>query len=484
MGRREHFENSAEAFDKAIEEFQKRNEDIPCELFYKKAFTHWMLEHYDTAIANFTEFIKSENNESKKVQSGYLSRGLVYCDVHQYDKALMDLDKANQRAEYQTAYSLCSRGRVLALLRRYEDSEKDFHAALRIDAHDFHDHLQIGIAYSELGKFENAIAAFDIASKLKPMHDRDHAEICFQKAFAYRSLGNIEEAIRNLLESIDRYPEHVRAYLSLGRIYLSKGDYSKALENLNQAHEIAPWNSVVIYELANVHEQAERLELALHSRKQALGVVSQTAPKLARSEVFHASFESIEPEAPGPANVNSILKPSRQGMEYLKKGFELEQQLPFSSNRLEIYRQIIKQYEKAFDKGDCPDAYVHMSIFQENQQNFVDSFYSMDAFIKELKTNRENLKILSDSIEELKCIQEKEKYNRYMEQRILELKCKIKCIEKFEKGRDLYQTDEESNLKNFYETLSRTLQQCFTAFHVSTCPVEIISHNLEGPVGT
>ncbi|CAF2064784.1 unnamed protein product [Rotaria magnacalcarata] len=478
----ENCQKSLDAFDKARVAFEKQKKPLPEDFYYKKGFAHWMVGQCDDAVKNFSEFIAY--SQPMKAQVGYLNRGLVHCDLHEYEKALEDLNIANKNEENQTAYSLCSRGRVLAHLCRYEDAKIDFLAALHKSRGDFHGHLQAGIAYSELGEYENALEQLDISLKLKPIHNRDLAEVYFRQALLYRLRGETDKAIEQLLHAIDAFPEYAGAYLCLGRLYLVKNDHVKALENLNKAHQCDPCNAVIMYELGSFHEQAERLDSALFNRKRGLGVVRQVAPKPTPTQSPPTPEISPITEIAPSQIPNTNRRSSHTRTKLLRDAMELEQTLPYTNNRILTYQKTIECYQKAIDSGECPEAYVYMSLCQEAENDFVKSFYSMDSFYKELEQNKDAHAEFLESLEELRQDLKQDIHNAFLTHRCKALEDRDKNMQEITQYLELLGKHHSPNMKLFYQSLRRLILQALTAFYVAGCPLHIISHNLRGPLGT
>ncbi len=145
-------------------------------------------------------------------------------------------DLAKKEEKFQTWYD---KGEEAYNKGKYEDAISHFKVAL--------DNVQnnkagkaytlnyIGAAYSKLGRYGKALAAFDKAIDLKiSKHFRPY----FNKGAIYNRLGNHKEAIENLKEAIIVNPKFISSYTALSVVYTNIGDYEKASEVLQSLKDI------------------------------------------------------------------------------------------------------------------------------------------------------------------------------------------------------------------------------------------------------
>ena len=87
-------------------------------------------------------------------------------------------------------------------------------------------HYNLGVAYGELGRYQEEIAAYQEAIRLKP----DYADAHCNLGVAYGELGRYEEEIAAYQEAIRVKPDDADAHFNLGLAYLARGDRGAALE--------------------------------------------------------------------------------------------------------------------------------------------------------------------------------------------------------------------------------------------------------------
>jgi tetratricopeptide (TPR) repeat protein len=467
------YKQAISAFTKAV---QNLKEMIPVELFYQEGIAHWKLGACEDAIKSFSRFIRE--TEEENAHNGYLSRALVYGSMDHYEKALSDLNKANEHEEHRTTYSLCCRGRIFAHLGQYENAKKDFQAASYINPQDFQSHLQLGIIYSELGQYSRALKEFDRASHYSPDNNNNRAEICFRQALIYHSLKDFDTATEKLVEAVNRNPKHARACFRLGRAYIAAGNYSKALEVLNTAHTLAPHDKDIIYELSILHERVDRSKLALYEKRRAFGL--QTLEP-SREETSDPEKQIVDdgPTSSQPTSLPPSVEARRYVNLHLKSAIEQEESLPMAVNHLASYYKILEEYKLAFDSGKCPEAQAFLALCQEAQQDFVGACDSMNKLYDELQNNPNAYRLWRDNLNELKKDKELE---RLVIHRYVVIERIQRNISDIQKDHEEFKNDPSKNRKHFYDTLRRRLNQTLVAFSVAGCSTSIVAHNLKGSI--
>jgi S1-C subfamily serine protease len=97
-------------------------------------------------------------------------------------------------------------------------------------------HSNLGYAYGNFGKYQEAIASYKEAIRIEPDHANEHNNL----GYAYQSLGQHQEAIVSYKEAIRLKPGHARAHLNLGLAYDELGQYEDAIASYKEALRINP----------------------------------------------------------------------------------------------------------------------------------------------------------------------------------------------------------------------------------------------------
>jgi tetratricopeptide (TPR) repeat protein len=124
----------------------------------------------------------------------------------------------------------------------------------------------LGLAYSELGDYEKAVAQLEKAVRLEP-----------EFTDAYNNLGNVyvkkkeyTKALPYYLEALKYQPENCQPYENLGRAYYELQQYDKALEYLAQSLKKNPDSGQTHVNLALVYHQTGDLEKEILHAERAL----------------------------------------------------------------------------------------------------------------------------------------------------------------------------------------------------------------------
>lgn len=88
------------------------------------------------------------------------------------------------------------------------------------------------------------------------------AEIAYQSARQFMSAGNYTEAIANLEKAVSIKPAYLEAWSDLGRAYTDRKDYEKGIAAYAQALELSPGNEGLIASIGRNYIEIENLDKA------------------------------------------------------------------------------------------------------------------------------------------------------------------------------------------------------------------------------
>jgi tetratricopeptide (TPR) repeat protein len=86
-------------------------------------------------------------------------------------------------------------------------------------------HLNLGMAYAELGRLQEAIASLTQAARLDP----NFAAAYHNLGYVLAKAGKYEDAVRAYKQAIQLKPDFVEAYHNLAVVYLDLGNRNLAL---------------------------------------------------------------------------------------------------------------------------------------------------------------------------------------------------------------------------------------------------------------
>jgi tetratricopeptide (TPR) repeat protein len=185
------------------------------------------LHEYDRALADLDKSISPSN---PLLADDYWGRGYVYLNMANYERARADLDKAISLKPSSTAY------RIRAELRLEQDDNAgalaDLNEGLRLDPQDADSYAVRAEYYLRTGKLKEAQADADKAMGIRP----DGAFVHATRGWIALEQGRIEVALGELTEAIDIEPgaasvaHRGMAYERSGRPDRAIADYRRALE--------------------------------------------------------------------------------------------------------------------------------------------------------------------------------------------------------------------------------------------------------------
>jgi protein O-mannosyl-transferase len=163
----------------------------------------------------------------------YLDMGNIYHRLGRKDKALemfefaAALDRDNGKALAMVAAILREEGRsseAIELLKKVDAQHPD---PMLLNA--------LGTCYSDAGRYQDALKAFDEAIRLDPLLPQPYTG----KALIRLSQGDTDKAMSLLRQSIDLAPTPV-ALNALGTVYAGKGKPDLALDEFLKAYQLGP----------------------------------------------------------------------------------------------------------------------------------------------------------------------------------------------------------------------------------------------------
>lgn len=163
--------------------------------------------------------------------------GVSYLEERNYTAALVDLTEADKldpnNAELQ--YNL---GRALTGKRRLDLAEQRFLRALALRPNYSEARNDLGVIYLEMGRWESAIQQFKAVKDdlFYPQHDFAIINL----GLAYLGKGDYGKALEELESVRTNAPRNPFARVAIGRVRFAQGDTGRALAEYRKALEIAP----------------------------------------------------------------------------------------------------------------------------------------------------------------------------------------------------------------------------------------------------
>jgi protein O-mannosyl-transferase len=165
----------------------------------------------------------------------------------------------------QNAIVLNNLGLICAQEKRYNDAIEYFLRAMRLKPNYTDPHLNLGSAYTEIGRTEAAELQLRAAVALSPLNTRARNEL----GKLYLGAGRLAEAEEQFRRSVESEP-NVVAYDSLGDIYARRGQSDKSEEAFGRAVSLESFDSHGHFGLAALYAASGRNSLAAREYEEGL----------------------------------------------------------------------------------------------------------------------------------------------------------------------------------------------------------------------
>jgi putative nucleotidyltransferase with HDIG domain len=168
--------------------------------------------------------------------------------------------------EPDSAYKYFTLGFVFYALRKLEKCVSYFDKCLKFNEKFDMAHYFLGLAYNDMGDYDNAAKAYTFELTLRPQAPN----ICYHFGVANYYQGKIQQAIVAFQKAIQFRPRYLKAHFQLGLSYSTQAVYPSSEKHLRQAIEYKPTYAAAHLELGNVlhrqykmDEAAKEMELAI-----------------------------------------------------------------------------------------------------------------------------------------------------------------------------------------------------------------------------
>ena len=163
-------------------------------------------------------------------------------------------------AQYLYARELHAAGRPTDAISAYREAN-------RLDDAVSAYHYDLGNAFFDDKRHDEAIAEYARAVALDPSHAESHENFIR----AHEAKGDAPDAVLAAYRAlVAPYPDLAAAHVNLGRLLARLGKFAEAVDELHKACDLAPMDPVVRYDLGHVLEQAGKETEAFYEYKEAI----------------------------------------------------------------------------------------------------------------------------------------------------------------------------------------------------------------------
>ena len=134
-----------------------------------------------------------------------------------------------------------------------------------LESQDADEWLKIGNAHASLSQLEEALAAYQLALKIKPDKSAAYTNI----GVVYYQSGRFDEAVQQMQKALELDPNDAETHYMLGATYLQQQKLDEAEKSFNKAIELKPDLAEAYTGLGNVQLVRNHLEEAIKTLQEA-----------------------------------------------------------------------------------------------------------------------------------------------------------------------------------------------------------------------
>jgi tetratricopeptide (TPR) repeat protein/ADP-heptose:LPS heptosyltransferase len=213
---------------------------------------------HDLAVEWFARAIR-QNPTAEYLQ--HLGDALLH--LKRYEEALKAFDKAIQ-FQPESAELWRSLGNALLQLNRDNEALLSYQRALQFEPRDFEAASKGGVLLHRQGRWEEALACFNICEALRP----NYVPILNLRAIAHRGVGNYQAYLSDSLRAHKLDPTNPESCNNIGEAMVSLRREEEAIAWYDKALALLPDNATILTNKAQAISQLQRLDeaAAIYSR--------------------------------------------------------------------------------------------------------------------------------------------------------------------------------------------------------------------------
>src|SRR6266481_667240 len=162
----------------------------------------------------------------------YNTLGVAYMNQQKFAEAQKYFEKA-LAADPKFAIARLNLGISLLSQQQIEPARAALEEAARLRPKDPYAWYNLGLVYKDTSEAEKGIAAFHHVAQLSP-----EADAHYFLGYLYSQLQRYDEAIAEFQKALDAFPYHASAEFGIARAYLRKGDPESGKQHLARFQKI------------------------------------------------------------------------------------------------------------------------------------------------------------------------------------------------------------------------------------------------------
>jgi tetratricopeptide (TPR) repeat protein len=259
-------------YEKAIQELKSDLDQNPdWEFGHRLAgLSYLALKNNALAVSSLSRAVQLKSTTA----ATYIGLGQAYLNMQRYDNALQALSQGeaflkgtDDNYRFHRLRAVCH-----VKMEKYGDAATELAAAIRFQSSDWTDYSQLGIAYYNLGRLDEAIQALQRAAALRP----GQQVVSEFLAKCYLKLGAAALASKQYPQALDAFV-HSREFndkdgyvhYNIAEVYVFQKKYPEAERTLQLAATLLPKVPEVYMRLGLVFEKQKKYDQSLAAYRKA-----------------------------------------------------------------------------------------------------------------------------------------------------------------------------------------------------------------------
>jgi tetratricopeptide (TPR) repeat protein len=149
---------------------------------------------------------------------------------------------------------------------RFDDAIREYQTATNLNPNNVRAYNNMGVVYQKQGRLDDAIRKYQTAINLK----QDYADAHYNLGLAYHKQGRLDDAVNAFQTAIKIKPDYTGAHLNLGLVYYKQGRLDDVVNAYQTAIKITPDYADAHYNLGVAYHEQGRLDNAVNSYQAAI----------------------------------------------------------------------------------------------------------------------------------------------------------------------------------------------------------------------
>jgi len=363
----------SDALSQETEALSSLNQSL---IYFYRGSEYLLKGEYALALADFNQTIKLQPN----LAEAYANRVLLHIVKNDYIHALADANQAI-KLKPDLALAFNNRGIIYAAMGNYDGAISDFSQTLKLIPKDEKAATDRSKG-SQLNPFDSKDRAISMATFL--VIELNDYVVYVNRGFAYLSKGDYSRALADFNQAIQLQPNFTDAYFNRSVVYLLQQDYDLALTDLNRVIQFRPDFALAYAKRGSVYFFKDDYDHALKDINRAIQLQAD-------SELFYSMRGEVYAKQNdfdhAIADFNQVIKLQPKLADgYRSRGRSYEEKKDYD-HAIADYTQAIKLEPNNADpynsrgwtyaqKGDCDRAIVDLNQaikLQPDEASYYDS---------------------------------------------------------------------------------------------------------------